>query len=73
MQQLLDKMNKEKLQINDLQSKLMNKVGSTNFVLPIPSDISMLSLQELYNEEQLIINDNKLLEVNIFLSYFVHF
>jgi hypothetical protein len=67
VQQLLEKMNREKNRINDVQQKLISTLGTTHLVTPIP-DISMLSLQELYENEQLIINDNKLLEV--IKSYF---
>lgn len=53
---------KEKSLINDLQQTVIQSVGSTNLLMPIP-DTSMLTLQELYDNEQIISNENKLLEV----------
>ena len=64
VQQLIDKTNREKANINDLQQKL-STVDNLSLV-PILSDISMLNVQELYENEQLIVNENKLLEVGIF-------
>ena len=56
---MLQKVNREKAQINELQQI----AGSQNYMFPIP-DLPMLSPQELLDREQIMINENKLLEVN---------
>jgi hypothetical protein len=66
VQQLIEKTNREKAYINDLNSKLNTISVDSSNLKPILPDTSMLSVQELYDNEKLIINENKLLEVSYF-------
>ena len=66
VQQLIEKTNREKAYISDLNSKLNTISVDSSNLKPILPDTSMLSVQELYDNEKLIINENKLLEVSYF-------
>ena len=66
VQQLIEKTNREKAYINDLNSKLNTISVDSSNLKPILPDTCMLSVQELYDNEKLIINENKLLEVSYF-------
>jgi len=66
VQQLIEKTNREKAYINDLNSKLNTISVDSSNLKPILPDTSMLSVQELYDNEKLIMNENKLLEVSYF-------
>lgn len=48
--------------IADFQNSLSSSTGGMQIQLPM-LDTSMLSAQELYDNEQLVLNENKLLEV----------
>ncbi|CAF0709196.1 unnamed protein product [Brachionus calyciflorus] len=64
LQQLIEKISKEQMLISDLQTNLSSSFANTNFILPIPYT-SQFPLQELYDNEQLLLNENKLLEERI--------
>jgi len=74
VQQLIEKSVREKAYIYDLNSKLNTSVVDASNLKPTLPDTSMLSVQELHENEKLIINENKLLEVicfkNLNLSFF---
>ena len=65
--QLLERINKERSMINDHQQTLSSynsSNGTNNLVLPM-GDNNLLKLEELYESEQVLINENKLLEERI--------
>ena len=66
VQNLLERSNRERAAINDIQQKLINIYGNLNIPFPI-QDNNMLNYQELYDNEQLLISENKLLEVFYFI------
>lgn len=69
VQNLLERSNRERAAINDIQQKLINIYGNLNIPFPI-QDNNMLNYQELYDNEQLLISENKLLEVFYFIFFF---
>ena len=64
-----ERSNRERAAINDIQQKLINIYGNLNIPFPI-QDNNMLNYQELYDNEQLLISENKLLEVFYFIFFF---
>ena len=70
MQQIIDKTNREKGIISDFQSKLTrDSIDNTRLISSLPGE-NMLSIQDLNEKEQLIVNENKLLEVNLICNLF---
>ena len=64
--QLLDKINREKQMISEFQQRINTSSGNgtNNLVLPVGDD-NLLKIEELYESEQVLINENKLLEERI--------
>lgn len=62
MQQILERISCEQILVDELQENLSSNFANVNFVLPIPYT-SQFPLEELFDNEQLLLNENKLLEV----------